>query len=1122
MQLSLHPLFYSARTRPYPGPPLPPLAQIVIAMTDTPPSTVVAPRARWPRRLLWATFASTALLAGSWAAVPRLVQHYAGEWAQDIGRQLTLGEVVFEPWALRLTLRDIRLADRDGSTLLAAQGLRVDAQAWPLLLGRVALDELTLDAPQLLASRNAAGQWNWARLAADAAGPAQATPQDSQPLKLAMTRLALNKGRIQLQDALAGGLQRQVLPLSLQLNDVSTQPGSDGRYRLAAALDDGTQLDWQGSLQLQPLQSDGVLKVRDFTLASVWPYVQPQLKLAVPAGKLGLTVPYRFDLKGKTPQLASHGFAANLQGLALQAPGSSSPFKLASLTLAGGQLDLAARQLSIARLTVAGGELATVLNRQGRADWLAALPAAAPAASQRATQPAANPGWQLQLPAITLQDWQLKATDQRFVSPLSASLTLQRLQAALAIDAQGGIKLDKATLALRDLALASGRHPALATLAALDVAASSADVATQQASLGDIRLSGLQLAAARTKQGELDWQRLLRQHPQPASRTAPAAQTGGQGWQLHYPALALRDSQLRWRDATTAQPVALQLDIDQATLQGNPQQGFTLGWQSRLGRGQLALQAQLAANLRDVSATLNARNLPLQGVSPYALDATTLRFGGGQLSANLKASWKNQRWQATGSAALDQLALYEPGQREPLLGWQRLQLSAIRAQPQRISLGDVRLVSPQLRFILDEQRVPNFAHVLKAQPAPAAVPPAANPAAKPAAVPVVDVRAVRVRGARLDFADRGLNPAFGTRIHSLSGTVLGLSSQRGRRSTVTLDGRVDQYGDVRIRGSLLPLDVTRDLDMALNFRNIPLGSLNPYAMTFAGWKITDGRLGTELRYLVQDRQLKGDNRMVVDNIQLGDEVADYQGTRLPLRLAVAILEDSDGRIDLSLPVAGSLDAPDFSYGHLVWQALRNVLVKVATAPFRALFGGEGFDEIYADAGDDRIPPPEREKLHKLAELLAKRPKLKLALGGSYDAVGDAAALARQQVDSDILKRAAYTLQADEPLPVPDPGDPAVRRAVGDVYSVQFGRLAWLKQVATTADTPARAQTMRAELLAAQRIDSAALQALASARAAAARQLMLAAQPTLAERITLLPPEQVKSSADGVPLRLTLQ
>jgi len=384
------------------------------------------------------------------------------------------------------------------------------------------------------------------------------------------------------------------------------------------------------------------------------------------------------------------------------------------------------------------------------------------------------------------------------------------------------------------------------------------------------------------------------------------------------------------------------------------------------------------------------------------------------------------------------------------------------------------------------------------------------------------VRAVRVRDARLDFADRGLNPAFGTRIHSLSGTVLGLSSQRGRRSTVTLDGRVDQYGDVRIRGSLLPLDAMRDLDMALNFRNIPLGSLNPYAMTFAGWKITDGRLGTELRYLVQDRQLKGDNRMVVDNIQLGDEVADYQGTRLPLRLAVAILEDSDGRIDLSLPVAGSLDAPDFSYGHLVWQALRNVLVKVATAPFRALFGGEGFDEIYADAGDDRIPPPEREKLHKLAELLAKRPKLKLALGGGYDVAGDTAALVRQQVDSDILQRAAYRLQADEPLPVPDLGDTAVRQAVSDAYSVQFGRLAWLKQVATTADTPARAQAMRAALLAARQVDSQALAALARARAAAARQLMLAAQPALAERITLLPPEQVKSSADGVPLRLALQ
>jgi uncharacterized protein involved in outer membrane biogenesis len=1063
------------------------------------------------------------LLAGSWAAVPQLLQHYAGQWAQGIGRQLTFGEVVFEPWALRLSLRDIRLADRDGSPLLLAKGLRVDAEALPLLLGRVSLAELALDAPQLLASRDAAGQWNWARFAADAAGPAKAEPKDSEPVKLLIARLAIKEGRIQLQDALAGGLQRQVLPLDLQLNELSTLPGSDGRYRLAAALDDGTQLDWQGSLQLQPLQSDGVLKVRDLTLAAVWPYVQPHLKLAAPAGKLGLTVPYHVDLKGKALQLASQGFAANLQGLALQAPASGSPLKLASLTLGGGQFDLASRRLAIRQLTLSGAELATVLDRHGRADWLAAIPPAAPAKPAQAKADS-GPGWQLQLPAITLQDWQLRATDQRFVSPLGASLTLQRLQASLAIDAAGGVKLDKATLALRDLALASGRQPPQARLAALDVAASSADLAKHQLIIGDIQLRGLQLAAVRNKQGELDWQRLLRRHPQPAAATATgsADKAPAPAWQLHYPQLTLSDSQLRWRDASTAQPVALQLAIDQATLQGNPQQGFALGWQSRLGRGQLALQAQLAANLQDVSATLDARKLPLQGVAPYALDATTLRFGGGELSAKLKGSWKNRRWQADGQLALAGLALYEPGQREPLLGWQRLQLDGIRARPQRISVGDVRLVSPQLRFILDEQRVPNFAHVLKPQPAKAAAPAAANPAAKPAALPLVDVRAVRVRDARLDFADRGLKPAFGTRIHSLSGSVLGLSSQPGRRGTVALDGRVDQYGDVRIRGSLSPLDATRDLDMALNFRNIPLGSLNPYAMTFAGWKITDGRLGTELRYLLQDRQLKGDNRMVVDNIQLGEEVADYQGTRLPLRLAVAILEDSDGRIDLSLPVAGSLDAPDFSYGHLVWQALRNVLVKVATAPFRALFGGEGFDEIYADAGDDRIPPPEREKLHKLAELLAKRPKLKLALGGGYDADADAAALVRQQVDRDILQRAAYKLHADEPLPVPDLGDPAVRSAVGDAYSQQFGRIAWLKRIATTADTPARAQAMRAELLAARKVDDKALQALANARASAARQLLLAAQPALAERITVLPPEPVKPTADGVPLVLKLQ
>ena len=1082
-------------------------------MSETAAQAAATP-ARWPRRLLWSAATVAVLLGGLWAGGPKVVDYAAANWAQKLGRTLTLGEVEFAPWAWRLTVHDVRLNERDGTPLFSAARLNVDAEALPLLIGRFELAELTLDTPRLWATRNAQGEWNWTRLLRDAAGPDTAPDEDDgEPPKLLLTQLALNKGQLLLHDQLAGDVQRQVLPLDFQLKNLSTLPNNHGRYRLAAELGDGTRLDWQGSLLLQPLQSDGVLKVSGLTLASVWPYVQPHLKLAPPQGKLSVSLPYHFDLAGKTVRLSAKGVAANLAALAVTAPVSGSRFKLGQLALSGGEFDLASRRLTLGRLSLAGGELGTVLDRLGQPDWLAALPSAPVPAAAASVKTAATakpavatskpePGWTVSLPAIRVDNWQLRATHQGFVTPLAASVRLDSLQAALAVAADGAVRVGNATLD------------------SLQLASSQLDLGKRQLTPGDISIAGLQLAIARNKAGQLDIGEALRPLPAAPAPATPTAASAGQPWQIRYPQLTLAQSVLSWRDAGTSQPVSVALQDVSARVSGDPQQGFAVQLAAALGQGRLQLDARAAAKLQDISGRLRASRLPLRDVAPYALDNTVLRFGGGELSADLGFALQGRRWQADGKAALDKLALFEPGRREVLLGWQQLAVSGIKAQPDRISLGDVRLVSPQLRLILDEKRVPNFAHLMKPQPAAKTAPAAKGDSGDK--LPLVEVRAVRVRNARMDFADLGLNPSFATRIHSLSGTVLGLSSRPGRRGTVTLDGRVDQFGDVRIRGALSPLAVTNDLDMALNFRNIPLGSLNPYSMTFAGWQITDGRLTTELRYLLKDRQLNGDNRVVIDHIRLGEEVADYDGTRLPLRLAVALLEDSDGRIDLALPVAGSLDAPDFSYGHLVWQALRNILVKVVTAPFRALFGGEGFDEIYADAGDDRIPPPEREKLGKLAELMAKRPKLALAIGGGYDAEQDSKELARYRVDSDILKRAAYQLQADEPLPLPDMGDPAIRKAVGDGYAQQFGRFAWLKRVASEKDTAERAQAMRAELLAAQKIDDSALQALARARGEAARQLLLAAKPALAERISVLDADKVKADKDGVPLLLKLK
>ena len=229
------------------------------------------------------------------------------------------------------------------------------------------------------------------------------------------------------------------------------------------------------------------------------------------------------------------------------------------------------------------------------------------------------------------------------------------------------------------------------------------------------------------------------------------------------------------------------------------------------------------------------------------------------------------------------------------------------------------------------------------------------------------IQRLRIQNAKLDFTDLSLRPQFSAKIYELNGVVTGLSSNRDSRSQIELEGRVDEFGLARIRGVLNPFVPRNNTDVNVVFKNVDMVSASPYSMKFAGYKIAEGKISLDLQYKVRNGQLEGANQIVIDKLTLGERVDSPDALKLPLELAIAILKDSNGRIDLGLPVSGNMNDPQFSYGAIIWKAISNVLTKIVTAPFRALgslFGisGEKLEAIDFDPGSDRLLPPEREKL----------------------------------------------------------------------------------------------------------------------------------------------------------------
>ena len=344
------------------------------------------------------------------------------------------------------------------------------------------------------------------------------------------------------------------------------------------------------------------------------------------------------------------------------------------------------------------------------------------------------------------------------------------------------------------------------------------------------------------------------------------------------------------------------------------------------------LNSQLSYDLKksDLDGGVTFKDLPLAPFVALLPANEKLTTDKGSVSAELKLKTNRRGWAILGDLDFAELAIYEPKEKDPLLSWKKayfskFELDFLEKQQQRFSIQELVLTQPLARFSIGEDKFSNFRRLfMKNQavaletttPSTSRTAPVSKVAGKPAFE--VDIKAIKVNQGRMYFSDASMKSGFKTNINQLNGSLLGVSNVPGQYATIALDGAVDKSGSLRARGQAAFEDPRRNSDVSLSFKNLPLNSINPYAMTFAGYQIDDGRIDVDLRYTAKEGQLIGKNRFVIRKIKLGDEVADFKGMKLPIGLAIAVLEDSDGMIDVNIPIKGNVDSPEFSMGHLFW------------------------------------------------------------------------------------------------------------------------------------------------------------------------------------------------------------
>ncbi|NCY11898.1 MAG: DUF748 domain-containing protein, partial [Burkholderiaceae bacterium] len=381
-----------------------------------------------------------------------------------------------------------------------------------------------------------------------------------------------------------------------------------------------------------------------------------------------------------------------------------------------------------------------------------------------------------------------------------------------------------------------------------------------------------------------------------------------------------------------------------------------------------------------------------------------LQTNSGVMAGKLQYQTRQGLWSTSGDLSLKNFEITEGKPRQAFMKWhqadfKQIDLRRLASGKTSLTIDEILFDQPDFKYDLDEQGFSNIRRMF-AKPVSTTTP-SAGPAEEKSANFELDIKALKLRNGIVHFADLGVVPQLQTDIRKLNGSLLGVSNVPGRYAAIALDGLIADRGSFRAKGQAAFDDPRRNHDVLFEFKNVPLKTANAYFMKYAGYPIQDGRLDLMLNYKAKDAELVGQNRFVIKDIELGEEVPNFQGRRLPLRLAIALLEDSDNVIDISLGIKGNVDSPEFSATGLVWQAIRTVLTNIVTAPFRALaslLGLQSDAPIHAVLGESSYLPVDQEKLDKLAGVLVKRPNATIEFVGVYDPSADKAALARARAD----------------------------------------------------------------------------------------------------------------------------
>ena len=938
--------------------------------------------------------------------------------SEQLHRPVSIKDASFNPFLFKLQVEGFDIQEQDGSPLLGFDELFIDFEPGASLVKRAyTFAQIRLGLPYGLAVVRSDGSLNFQDLGQAFAAPeGQAEPPSSDQNEsggvpaLMVEQLAIQQGMVEFRDhSRPTPFVAHLVPINLTLEHFSTKKGQANSYTLSAERSAGEKMSWEGTVTLEPFQSEGRLAFEDFKLPTLWAYAQDQFRFHIPRGQVTVNAHYQLSTTDRGVTVLVDGGNLKVQDLQIQEKGAPEP---------------------------------------------------------------------------------------------------------------------------------------VVTIPLFEVNNVSVDVTKQEVTIPTIKGQDARFTGWVDKDGTVNYQSLFSpvDTGSHADKEPESSSTSASPWKVVIEDLALGNFTIDFEDRQPEDPVKLLLetlhfhtsDVSLALDRPIP---IDLSFQINQ-TGKTQLKGTLETDPLTVELELSLTDIALKPFQPYVVPFVQFDVGSGALTLQGKTKFqKGAKAQPLvtfqGGMGVSRLALEDPTQNKPFLKWDTLRLKQLdlQVEPTSVNLQAIELVNPAVVFSIDADGGMNLKRlfsppgsVSQEEASPGEKSPEAKTSGEP--TPPVKIGSVIISNLQARFADLSITPNVVTQIEGLTGTIKGLSSDQLAKADVVLEGTVDQYAPFKIAGQINPLSEDAYTDLTVTFKNLDLPAVSPYSGKYAGYPINKGKLSLDLVYKISEKTLVGENKVLIDQLTMGKKVESPDATSLPIPLALALLKDRKGQIDIDLPVRGNLDDPDFSYGGVIWNALVNLLTKIVTSPFSMIGGllgvsGEDLQYIAFPAGNAQVPSAQQGKLTALAKALDERPALRLEITGAADPQVDRQALAAGELRKQLQKRKFVQNSASAMKEVSveqiELNPEEERRLLSELYVEKFGVQPQTPPPSSegkAAGLPSPEQ-MQSKLVEAIQVEDEQLRLLAQERAQTIRDYLIQEGKVSGDRVFVVEPNLSPVSGEGI-------